>query len=829
VPEIESMIGLFINVLPVRVRVRSEESIGPYLKNLQQHQSEARQYEYSPLAKVQGWSEVRGAALFETLVTFENYPIDEAISRQIASKIEIRDIQTFETSTYPLAIIVVPGEELVLSLSYTRQIFDTQVIETLLGRLIVVLEAMADGSRQSIGCLPLLTAAEREQVLREWNRTESERQPRCAHELVEDQVERTPGRIAVVCGGESLSYEELNRRARRVAHSLIQLGAGPEVPVAICLERSAEMLVAMFGIWKAGGAYVPLEPNQPVERLRGILKESAAPVLVTGKRLLAGRPVLEADGIEVLIIDELFPAPGERPDQCEPERGARPENTAYILYTSGSTGQPKGVMVQHGSVENYLRCCLENYPLAEGCGSVWHTSVAFDLSVTSLWTPLVSGKAVYIVKGEGSGVEGLRQILEGEGEGFSVLKLSPAHLTMLMSVGGGRRLRTGALVVGGEALSGAAVRGWREAQGWTRIFNEYGPTEATVGCCVYEVGRECEGEWVPIGRPLGNFRSYVLDEGMEPVGVGMKGELYIGGAGLARGYLKRADLTAERFVPDPYGVAGDRLYRTGDQVRWRADGELEYLGRIDQQVKLRGYRVELGEIEAALVGQESVAQAVVVLREDRPGDQRLVAYVTPRESITSHELREALQERLPDYMLPSAYVLLDSMPLTRHGKIDRSALMAPAAERLSDANSRSIKRTPTEELLTQIWEQVLGVNHVGIDDDFFELGGHSLLATQIAFRISDAFHLDVSLRLILDGRTIAQLSRRIEIMIRGDNKEEIPAVSQAPRSHLMPVSYSQQRLWFLDHLEVGFRGGPYSWASQRRGVGERGERNRASS
>jgi amino acid adenylation domain-containing protein/non-ribosomal peptide synthase protein (TIGR01720 family) len=803
VPDIEAMVGLFINVLPVRVQVRSDEPVGAYLKRLQQRQSEARQFEYSPLVNVQTWSEVRGKALFQTLLTFENYPISEAINRQIAAKVSIQEIVNFETNTYPLAVIAVPANgELILSVSYTRRAFRHDFIEALLDHLTVLLDSIACNSARGIRELPMLTGKEREQMLREWNRTAVDVPQACVHELVEEQAERTPENVAVVCGEWQVSYSELNRRANRIAHGLQRLGVKAEVPVVVCLERSPELIAAILGILKAGGAYVPLERKSPAERVQGIVEETGAPVLVSERKLLpqfAG--VGEGSNLQVVAIEELESR--EEAGESNPEPGVGPENTAYILYTSGSTGRPKGVMVEHRSVVNYLAWCREQYPLQEGSGSLLHTSVMFDLTVTSLWTPLISGKQMILAE-EGSGSAGdLGRILEQqEKEPLSVLKLTPAHMTMLLS-GSPGKLGSGALVVGGEALSGATVRAWQQQQGWTRIFNEYGPTEATVGCCVYEIERGWEGDWAPIGRPMTNLRMYVLDEEMQPVGVGMKGELYIGGAGLARGYLKRGGMTGEKFVPDPFSeTGGERLYRTGDLGRWSADGKLEYLGRMDDQVKLRGYRVELGEIEAVLASQAAVAQAAVMLREDRPGDRRLVAYVVPRHETTAAELREELEKLLPDYMLPSAYVFLESIPLTSHGKVDRRALPEPSGEE-RHTTSDNMMRTPVEELVTQIWEDVLGVHQPGVDDDFFEIGGHSLLATQTAFRVSTEFHLDISLRLIFEEPTIARLSRTIETMMRAGERDNIPSISPAPRSPFMPVSYSQQRLWFLDHLEVG--------------------------
>jgi amino acid adenylation domain-containing protein len=520
-----------------------------------------------------------------------------------------------------------------------------------------------------------------------------------------------------------------------------------------------------------------LDAGYPDERLRYVVDDAAIRVLLTQRNQHERAARL---GVErVLCLDS---RDAEQVSEENPISSVSGENLCYVIYTSGSTGGPKGVMVTHNGLMNYLQWSTDFYRVSDGDGSVVHSSIGFDLTVTSLFPALLKGRPLFLVPDEGA-VEELAEILK-RSRNQSLLKLTPTHLDVLRHLLADEEVagHVRAFVIGGEALKGEQLRYWREQAPATRLINEYGPTETVVGCCIYEVKKteELDGN-VPIGRPIANTQLYVLDEWGELVGVGMKGELYIGGAGVARGYLQRPELTAERFIPDAFSSeAGARLYRTGDQARYRADGELEYLGRIDNQVKIRGYRIELGEIEAALSAVSGVREVVVDVRPGLGGtEKRLVAYVVWEAGAEGPvtELRRRLKERLPDYMSPSAYVELAQLPLTANGKVDRRALPEPEAE---GGNSSSVQReagrTPVEELLCGIWAEVLGVEQFGLDDNFFDLGGHSLLATGVASRIRERFGIEFQMRSLFESPTISALAVLVETNLIGHaSMDEIAA------------------------------------------------------
>ncbi|MFC8209062.1 non-ribosomal peptide synthetase, partial [[Kitasatospora] papulosa] len=546
-----------------------------------------------------------------------------------------------------------------------------------------------------------------------------------------------PDAPAVVgVGGGTLSYAELNARANRLAHYLVGQGIGAESVVGLCLPRGVDMIAAILAVWKAGAGYLPIDPEYPAERIGFMLADSGAALTLTTEEILddlpAGRNRFVAlDGALVRML--LAAASGESPEVV-----VDPRSLAYVIYTSGSTGRPKGVAVTHDGLANYVTWAADAYGMREGSGGApLHSSLAFDLTVTSVLVPLVSGSAVAV--SETGGAEGLAELLRRAGD-FGLVKVVPAHLPLLSELLDDAQVAASARrwVVGGEVLPGAVVRDWLSRAPGSVVVNEYGPTETVVGCCVFEIvaGQEV-GESVPIGRPIANTRLYVLDERLQPVAPGVAGELYIAGVQLARGYVKRPGLTAERFTANPF-EPGARMYRTGDVARWRADGLLEYLGRADEQVKVRGFRIEPGEVQAVVAAHREVARAAVVAREDTPGDTRLVAYIVPTDlddvdSQLADSVRQFTAQRLPGHMVPSAVVILDALPLTANGKLDRKALPAPDASGTAGAGRGPANHQ--EEILCSAFAQVLGLERVGVDDDFFTLGGHSLLAVRLVSRI----------------------------------------------------------------------------------------------
>jgi amino acid adenylation domain-containing protein len=601
-------------------------------------------------------------------------------------------------------------------------------------------------------------------LLDRWNDTQADFPQVCAHELFERQAAHSPDAVAVVFGDRQVSYRELNERANRVAHHLRNRGVGPDVLVGVCLNRSPELVVALLAVWKAGGAYVPLDPAYPPERLSFMIGDAQPLVLLTEDKC---RPLFSSAGDNMICLDSDWPRLAqEADDNLPPVAGA--ENLAYVIYTSGSTGRPKGAMIVHRGLVNYLWWAITAYRVEPGRSAPVHTSISFDLTVTSLFTPLLAGGTVELLP-EDVGAQNLLAALRRQGD-RSLVKITPAHLELL-----GQQLtpeqvpgmcRT--FVIGGENLLAENLRLWREHAPATRLINEYGPTETVVGCCVHEVlPTDPPSGSVPIGRPIANTQLYVLDENLEPVPPGDMGELYIGGAGVARGYLNRPELTAERFLPDPFsGVSGARLYKSGDLARFRMDGTLEYLGRADDQVKIRGYRIELGEIEATLASHERVRSCAVLAREDEPGDRQLVAYVVPRdrEAPGTDSMRAFLRERLPDYMVPARFVHLASLPLTPNGKIDRKSLPAPSRDVSGDGEGGE-PRTDTEKRVAAIWSEVLKLDGIGIHDDFFDLGGDSMAAVALVAHLHETFDLELDFAGLFDRPTIAGLSELVDVFV----------------------------------------------------------------
>ncbi|MHB1558889.1 MAG: amino acid adenylation domain-containing protein, partial [Isosphaeraceae bacterium] len=627
---------------------------------------------------------------------------------------------------------------------------------------------------------------------------------RCVHRWIEAQAERSPESTAVAGGGETLTYSRLNACANRLAHRLRSLGVGPDVLVGLHASRSTDMLAALLAILKAGGAYVPIDPAYPAERIAYMLDNAGVTVLVTEEKLRDRVSRLDAT---ILSLD------GDRESyrslpMTDLTGGPGLDNLAYVIYTSGSTGRPKGAMIPHRGLANYLAWCTRAYAVHQGEGAPVHSSISFDLTVTSLLAPLVAGRRVDLLD-EDLGIEQLTSALRSR-RNYSLVKITPAHLRSLGDQLGAEDLagRTRAFIIGGEPLTAEHVAAWRRHAPDTELVNEYGPTEPVVGCCVYRVPRE--GPIVgslPIGRPIAGLRLYVLDRRLEPVPVGIAGELHVGGAGVGRGYLKRPGLTADRFLPDPFGrEPGARMYRTGDLARWRPDGNLEYLGRVDRQVKIRGHRVEPGEVEDALVRHPFVREAAIEPREYGPDDRRLVAYVTPAPDGPRPEpadLRRFLRGTLPEPMIPSAFVVLDALPLTPNGKVDRLALPGPAHDQRSVESEFVAPRGPIEELVARVWVAVLGVERVGALDSFFDLGGHSLLATQVMSRIRDAFGFDVPLRELFANPTVAALSARIAERTRTGGGRDVILPRPPGHDGPIPASHGQQSLWFLEQLAPG--------------------------
>src|SRR5262249_20613087 len=634
----------------------------------------------------------------------------------------------------------------------------------------------------AIGRLEILSAAERRTILHEWNATARALPGATLPQLFAAQAAATPDAVAVVFAGEQLSYGGLDGRANQLAHHLRALGVGAESVVGVCLERSLELVVALLGILKAGGAYLPLDPGYPRERLAFMLADASAAVLISARGL---RDRVDAPGVRRLELDGAAAAIAAHPKSA-PADVLQPHNLAYVIYTSGSTGTPKGVAVTHGGIPHLAAAQIDRFAITAQARVLQFASPSFDAAVSEIAATLVSGATLVLAPAQRAGDALARVICE---QNVSHATLPPVLLAELPE-----HVPLQTLIVAGEACSADVVARWSPGR---RMINAYGPTEATVCASMSEA---LSGACVPpLGRPIWNTRIYVLDGCLEPVPVGVVGELYIAGAGVGRGYVGRGGLTGERFVADRFGAAGGRMYRSGDLARWRGDGVLEFVGRADHQVKVRGFRIEPGEIEAVLLRHAGVTQAVVVARSDRAGASQLVGYVVlaagaqaAGAQAAGAALRAHVGAQLPDYMVPSAIVVLDRLPLTANGKLDRGALPAPEVR----AGVIRLARNPSEELLCALFAEVLGLERVGIDDDFFALGGHSLLATRLISRIRSSLDVEVSIRSLFEAPTVAGL-----VECFGEADAARPALRAVERPGEVTLSYGQRRLWFLERLE----------------------------
>lgn len=654
-----------------------------------------------------------------------------------------------------------------------------------------------------------LSESDENKILYGWNETRVEYPDVRVHELFEQQVARTPDAIAIVFGDRTLTYRELNERANQVAHFLIERGVGPDQLVGVSLYRCPELVLALLGVWKAGGAYVPLDPAYPVERLAFMVSDADISILLTETKC---KHLFPSAAQATVCLDSEWKRTFAERSTVNPTTAGSPSDLAYVMYTSGSTGKPKGAMIVHRGLVNYLLWAVEAYRVEPGGSVPVHTSVSFDLTVTSLYPVLLVGGSAELVA-EDMGAQNLLAALR-RGKHRSLVKITPAHLDLLSQQIRPQQMTglTKVFVIGGENLTAESLALWRAFAPDTRLINEYGPTETVVGCCVYEVNADTpENGSVPIGRPIANTELYVLGPDMRPVPPGTTGELYIGGAGVARGYLNRPELTRERFVPDPFTARHEaHLYKTGDLARYQPDGTLEYLGRVDDQVKIRGYRIELGEIESVLAGHPAVQSCVVLAREDTPGNRELVGYVVARneETPSTDDLRAFLEHRLPDYMVPAKFVLLRAFPLTQNGKVDRKALPAPSDADVSPIRTFVAPRNDTERAIAELWCELLGVKDVGITDDFFDLGAHSLLVLKVLARVRDVFGVEVPAQTFFESPTIGALAAIVDNQQCEDDKAhrgQEPAhdarrIVPHHRSDPTVLSFSQEQIWLLQQL-----------------------------
>ncbi|MFJ4806927.1 amino acid adenylation domain-containing protein, partial [Streptomyces murinus] len=794
--DLEDLVGFFSNTIVFRTDTSGDPSFRELIARVREADLAAYEHQDLPFDRlVTALNPERSMAhhpLFQVMLAFHN---------NSKEKWEFGDLATtampveIGVERFDLSFSIDEDEDGIVGLcSYSADLFDQASVEVLAARLVRLFEAVVADPDVPLGRLDLLTASERRQLLVEWNDTVRQVPDATLPELFEAQAAATPDAVAVVCEGIELSYRELNARANRLARHLAGLGVGPERLVALALPRSVEMVVALLAVLKAGGAYLPIDTEYPAERINYMLDDARPSVVISSVESQAQLPAFDLEAIHQVVLgrSETTGALARHSEQnlsAGAERVSHPDLPAYTIYTSGSTGRPKGVVVPHKALSNFLAAMQEEIALPPVDRLLAVTTVAFDIAALELYLPLVTGASVVIAsRSDVKDPAAVAALVERTGA--TVIQATPSLWQTLVD-DHPEAVRAVKVLVGGEALPPQLARLLQEASG--SVTNLYGPTETTIWSAAKTITSSTETP--SIGCPIGNTSVFVLDGELRPVPVGVAGELYIAGEGVARGYLGRPGLSAERFVACPFGAAGSRMYRTGDLVKWNSAGELEFIGRVDHQVKVRGFRIELGEIESVLASHEAVARAVVVVREDQPGDKRIAAYfiAAPGKRVRGSELRRYLAGRLPEFMVPSAFVALESFPLTPNGKLDRKAL--PVPDYGVQAAGRG-PRTPQEEILCALFAETLGVERVGIDDNFFDLGGHSLLATRLISRIRTVLGAGVSVRVLFESPTVAGLAQGLK---NADAAQQ--ALVPWDRPERLPLSYAQRRLWFLDRLE----------------------------
>ncbi|HEY4326481.1 MAG TPA: amino acid adenylation domain-containing protein [Mucilaginibacter sp.] len=793
--DVEHRVGMYINTLPFKAAFSNEQEIVSWLQSLQSEQASSRQYQYTALQDIQGWVGIKGD-LFDNILVFENFPV----SKLIASRewlLQVTDVQISEQTNYPLTVTIGIGEELSIDFSYNTDLLNEAYVAAIRDQFEHALLQLTDGSASGLNDIKLLTASQQEQLSNEFNSAETAfPQNKNIIDLFEEQAAGNPTAVAVIFEGQELSYDDLNKRSNQVAYLLRHAGVNAETLVPICIERGLEMIVGILGILKAGAAYVPIDPTYPKDRINYMLEDTAAEIIVCNSRsrenlLTSSARVIELNGDWGQI---------EKESDDNPNININPGQLAYVIYTSGSTGKPKGVMVEHGNLVSICYAWKEAYNLSSfEVRLLQSASMSFDVFSGDICRTLLVGGTLIICPDEVKyDLDKLYNfILKHK---INIFESTPGLILPLIKHTEDQQLSLDfmkVLVLGSDTLTTQSYKHLCDLYASKfRIINSYGTTETTIDSLYFEgdVNDYMENGTLPIGNPFSNTKVYILNKAGEQQPLGVPGELHIGGPGVSRGYLHRANLTSERFVENPYGPG--RLYRTGDMTRWLPDGNVEFLGRMDDQVKIRGYRVELGEIENALDECEMVSQAVVLAKGDGNGNKHLVGYIVPQMSLDRQVLQNYLSSKLPEYMVPTIWIELEKLPLTPNGKTDRKALPDPE---LAELTAEYVApRNLTEKRLADIWKELLGAERTGINDNFFELGGHSLLAMRMVSAIRKEFKLELAIRDVFAYPSIAVLSKHLEEQAAGFL---LPAIVQEHRSAYIPLSFSQERLWFIDRLE----------------------------
>ena len=765
---VESMVGLFINTLPVRIQVPYQAFLIPWLKNLQTQQAETLQYEYSSLLDIQQWSDLSaGLPLFESILVFENYPVDASLTQQ-NQNLSISEVNSVEWTSFPLTVLVSSGTELTIKLKYQCNRFSSDTIARILNHFQTLLEEIVTNPKRRLGEIPILTQSEQHQLRVEWNDTKVDYpKNQCLHERFERQVEKIPETIAVIFEDQQLTYFELNNKANQLAHYLQSLGVKPGDLVGICLERSLEMVIGIFGILKAGGAYVPIDPTYPIDRQSFMLTDAQVSILLTHS-IIVETQNFSSIPKKIIYLDRDWTMIAQY-SHLNPMSKVTSEHEVYVIYTSGSTGKPKGVINTHQGLINRLVWMQETYHLTASDRVLQKTSISFDVSVWEIFWPLLEGSCLILAKPDGQKDSAylIELIIEQK---ITTLHFVPSMLKVFLDEPRIKDCQSLQRVIcSGEALSLELQNRFFSCLD-AELHNLYGPTEAAIDVTYWSC--QPTSLSVPIGKAIANTQIYILDNNAQLVSIGVTGEIHIGGDGLARGYYNRPDLTAEKFIPHPF-EAGKRLYKTGDLARYLSDGTIEYLGRIDHQVKIRGFRIELGEIEAVLSEYSTVKEAIVLMQGEEE-NQYLVAYLLcEAKTLSVTELRHYLQEKLPYYMIPSDFVILEQFPLNLNGKLERKALPTLTQSRKNYTEPRNA----TEEKIAKIWQDVLKIEKIGVYDNFFEIGGNSLLAIRINSRLCQTFKLELPLRTLFEKTTIASLAERIEVIHMTFNQLSQPSTN----------------------------------------------------
>jgi amino acid adenylation domain-containing protein len=808
--ELENLIGLFTNTLVLKTELSDNPSFLELVERVRKTCLKAYAHQDLPFEKLveqlQPQRDLSRNPLFQTMFIMQNTP--NSVLKLAGLRTHRMDVES-GTSKFDLTLsIAEENEQLVGSFEYSSDLFEHSTIARMADHYKILLQGIIDDPGRRLSELPLLSQSEHRRLIGEWNDTVAEYpNNRCLHTLFEEQAARSPGAIGLTMDGRGVPYRELNRRANQLASYLIGFGIGPGERVGICLERSLEIVVALLAVLKTGATYVPLDPSYPQERLTFMLDDARVSALVKHDRVIGGRQLFAGARRPLLVCLDGDRQAIEQQSSANPSSNIPFGDSAYIIYTSGSTGTPKGVEISHRSIVNCLQSVGQRIGFDSRDVMLAVTTISFDIAVLELFLPLlVGGKVALASREEATDGRALaRRLAESTA---TALQATPLAWRLLLNAGwhGAPGFK---ILCGGEPMASQLAK---ELLAHGKVWNLYGPTETTIWSTVHEV--ESGEDPVPIGRPIANTQIYILDGDLNTVPIAAPGELYIGGDGLARGYLNDPQLTAERFVPHPF-AAGQRLYRTGDCARYVRSGNIEFLGRIDDQVKLRGYRIELGEIEATLARHPAVREAIVVARGAFPDEtdktepksedpQWLVAYIVPAGgAVSPSELRNFLRSKLPDYMIPSFFLSVEAVPRMPNGKIDRNALPAPNRER-AEADQRLLEpRNELEELVAQVWREVLKIERLGIHENFFELGGHSLLATRVTARLRAVFDIDLPLRKVFELPTVGGLAKHIEAQRHAALGDSLPPIVPAPRDRPLPLSFSQRRLWFLMKLDPG--------------------------